>query len=280
VRVVRVAEPEVALAAGEVDAAVIGWTLGEEPWLDLVAVAARFTPIGPIEQALEARATDALAAQVPGGSAALLVARVPEVRGPVAPMGMPPVQRRVMWSSLALVVVVLGMLTLPARTVAERIDGTLEALAVTRAGAVPVYVVRVLGATALFSGFVAFPMALMGALVPFGGLLAPTPAIWIELALTVLLANTVLLLVGLVSGSVRGALNWAGMGPMLLLPALTAPLHADLPWVPLVGFLAPGSVAATSFRIAATGALIALAFGAAAWLARGPRALPSGSRDE
>lgn len=290
--VVRVEDPRGAVLAGEASAGVTRWWIDEAPetpWLQAEAIASHEAAATQLEAWLNRTAERALDATIeraggrPTDRIRGMVARPP--LSAVAPelvvdvIGRRPIQRGILVSWVVLVVS-LSLLVLPLRTASDRMNGVLEAWAVTAGGATPLLVVRILSTSALFLVVsLLFPAALFRVL-PF----LPVTVGWgdtIEAVLSILVANGLLVIAGLLSTSTRSANQLAGITVTALGVGTGAGLLTEAwPWVPMAGFGLSDDPVAQGVRLLLTAGVLGLVLLALPWVARGRWVLPAGERDD
>lgn len=288
VDLLTVDDPQQAVLDGLADAAVLRWWVDDTPgapWLNADAVARDTVAAAYAEQFVQHVAYQALDQRIEaaGGRAPRDRVLATVARSPVAPdlsaLDLFPLAslRRGALLTWVVVVVSLSVLVLPLRTAADRLDGVLEAWAVTSGGAGPLLIVRVFSTSLLF---VLVSLLLPSALYRVIPIL-PVVLGWGDVAegvLAVLVANSLLVVAGLVATSTRSANQLAGITVTLLGTGTgLGLLTTAVPWLPMAGF---GLAEHQGVRLVLTAFALCGVLAVLPWIAQGPRALPAGGRDD
>jgi len=275
--VVETDDPEAALARGQVDAAIVSWSLVDPPdpvWLRAKVIGEDADTNSRLRRELRKAANERLDTQIvaagDNGPRVRVVAEIEIVETPTSDE-----DHRPLWLLVYLLGTSSGFILLPTRTADERQRGLLETLAVAPTPIAVVFLARLVVVTA-FCGLVS--------LLPFVSIwIIGIPIPWMahmqlidatETLAWLLLTNAVIMLIGLVAGSSRTALYNASYGWMFSFAVMAATLGFESRF-PALGFVNHNTLTAQLGRIGVLAVLTASVLGAMHAFARHERSLPS-----
>jgi hypothetical protein len=275
--VVETDDPEAALARGQVDAAIVSWSLVDPPdpvWLRAKVAGENPNANSRLKDALRKAANKVLDRQIvaagDNGPRVRVVATIETVETEPGDD-----DHRPLWVLLYLFGSSCGFILLPTRTAEERQRGLLETIAVAPTPIGIVFLARLVVVTA-FCGIVSsLPLVscwITGILIPWIANFTLLDAI--ETLAWLLVSNAVIMLIGLVAGSSRTALYNASYGWMFCFAVAATSIALESRF-PAFSFVGHSTVLSQLGRIGVLAVLTASVLGAMHAFARHERALPS-----